>query len=462
VPIAEITTAFQQRTLEIDCVEMVLTQSASANPIVHKGKGYIRQDTNDVLTFKIYATETRNLTPFDSFKSSLGATAGQLFSPSDFFDLSATSNEGTVWHAERIIPRYNWTVGHDPIVLGNIGLLYIAQSLAESRHFVQIHFFDHVDLPHTLATKSEIDGHVTVNRDTSKFVAVGADFVVRTRNGAVVVEATSDNAMNGEIHTRIQEALAFLTAKPLSWRVLIRRDGHNQRIELSSATPKSPTTRLDPPVSPGYQGFLEHGWRLFSLYLDYIIKVTPHPYWNHCSYHLHNACEASANSIDAWAVGVSVALEGIATLINVERTDKERDTVAKLRCWVLKQLASHEEFLHLQKRLSGLLGMLDNDRVQDRLAPLVASGHVRDEHLRAWSRLRNRHVHPKVIDLRNAANRDFQELFDLINKTTVLMYHVVFYLIGYEGPYTDYGTHRYPPGNYPTVSGPSDAKSTSE
>lgn len=40
-------------------------------------------------------------------------------------------------------------------------------------------------------------------------------------------------------------------------------------------------------------------------------------------------------------------------------------------------------------------------------------------------------------------------MLDLISKTTVLMYHVVFHLIGYNGKYVDYGTYRYPVRDYP-------------
>jgi len=40
-------------------------------------------------------------------------------------------------------------------------------------------------------------------------------------------------------------------------------------------------------------------------------------------------------------------------------------------------------------------------------------------------------------------------LFDRINKVTVLMYHIVFALIGYQGRFTDYGRRNYPIRNFP-------------
>jgi hypothetical protein len=40
-------------------------------------------------------------------------------------------------------------------------------------------------------------------------------------------------------------------------------------------------------------------------------------------------------------------------------------------------------------------------------------------------------------------------MLDMIAKTTVLMYHIVFYLIGYVGKYVDYGRPRFPVRVYP-------------
>jgi len=51
-------------------------------------------------------------------------------------------------------------------------------------------------------------------------------------------------------------------------------------------------------------------------------------------------------------------------------------------------------------------------------------------------------------------SNEIQSMFDLINKTTTFMYQIVFYLIGYKGPYSDYGKHGYPPGQYPPLSRP--------
>jgi len=62
-------------------------------------------------------------------------------------------------------------------------------------------------------------------------------------------------------------------------------------------------------------------------------------------------------------------------------------------------------------------------------------------------------VHPTPPDLSDEKTPDHQSHFDLINKVTVLLYHLIFYLIGYSGSYSDYGTHGYPNRAYPNLTG---------
>ena len=84
---------------------------------------------------------------------------------------------------------------------------------------------------------------------------------------------------------------------------------------------------------------------------------------------------------------------------------------------------------------------------------VAAQGGAVTAHVKAWQELRNKQVHPSVGPLDNPASRDFQEQLDLVHQVTVLMYHIVFHLIGYRGKYTDYATLNFPNRDYPP-SGP--------
>src|SRR5665213_841664 len=249
----------------------------------------------------------------------------------------------------------------------------------------------------------------------------------------------------------MDEAAKFLTAKSVEWRVLQRHDGNRGFIELTSASARSVVTRMDPPITRSINGYWQNGWVLYTKYLEYVLQTTKRSYWNHCTSHLHNAREASANALDAWAVGLAVAVEGMVELVPFTQDKSEKEKIKKFKEWILEQIRSRKKFQLFEKRMGGLLGMLSNVRLQDRMAPLIASGHVTGAYANAWSKLRNRHVHPKGVDPQRMDSKEFQEIFDLINKTTTFMYEIVFYLIGYSGMHSDYGQHGYPARIYPVT-----------
>jgi hypothetical protein len=174
------------------------------------------------------------------------------------------------------------------------------------------------------------------------------------------------------------------------------------------------------------------------------------PSRNLCSYHLHNACEASANSVDAWTVGVSVAVEGIANLVKHEIPIAEKRKINNLTKSIIIQITSLGQFKEFVNRVQNLLGMMYVVRPQDRLKPLERRGYIGKEYIEAWSSLRNRHVHPSEIDLRNMTEIDYhQTVINRIYKATALMYQITFYLIGYKGKFTDYGAVGHRLKDYP-------------
>jgi hypothetical protein len=427
--------AFKNNRLEIDCVDMTLRQVNEDNPIVYRGKGTIRQTVDGKVSFKLFVNRTENNDKFVDLKRFFAAKSGEILPEDNYYSLSATAFDRTVWGAGRLLIHAAWPVDGEPIVTGDLSTVSTEWEMSEPSHYLRLHFLEAADIPCVV--------------DTYKFSAGACDFEVRSEHYEFTIEATSKQALDAYFQTRIQEALRFLLAKSVTWRIMLRQDGLKRRLELASTTPRAAKTRLDPPIGAPSHSHIEDSWRLFSNYLTYVIKNSRRFDWHVCSYHLHNACEASANSLDAWAVGLSVAVEGIASLIQVEKSNDELEELAKLQEYVLKHINLHESYGKYSSRLKGLLNMMMNVRVQDRLRRLEEQGYVGEGAIDAWSSLRNRHVHPDESELRSMEPEYLQRLFDRINKVTVLMYNVVFALIDYEGTYTDYGSRNYPTRNFP-------------
>ncbi len=448
----EIIVALRDRKLELNCSEIVLTQAVASNPISYRGKGQISQTEDDGLMFKIEAAEATNIDAFAHLRMGMSSESGRLFGDADYYDLSATDQDGRVWKAERILPQCKWTLQPpNPIVTvdGSFDTAATKAEASDVRNSVQLFFFDEVELPYSYQSLVAKDGTSTVVGDKAAFAAVNCSFLFSRRDHGFTVDVQSGASINVDMATRIAEALQFLVARRVLCRVQVRQDGQDRLVEITAGRQAATKSNFPPPILPTDISIFVDGWKLFSKYLEYILK-TPHSYWNVCSYHLDNAREAGGGSVDSWAVGVSVATEALASLVRLDDDPAEKDLLKKLRDSVLAHIAADPELAGQAKRLSGLLDMMGSKPPMDRLAPLVTTGHVDQSNIKAWKSLRNKYVHPKVTHFESATRGDkLQKMLDLLYGATVLMYQITFFLIGYEGRYANYAAPGWPSTDYP-------------
>lgn len=446
--------AFRRGALDLDCTKMVLQQRKENGPRF-EGPGYIRQSEDGTLLFKLYVEGKDKADQTVIFAMLLGG--GELFQENELYDLMATSIDGTTWTAARIVaPRPSWDMQDDVGLLsGNLHSI-IANPVPPPKtcHLLRLHFFEEYEVPLHLWTPVMDRSPEYGVRDRAEFEACGAKFSVQKRvgSGDTVVEARSETPFLPAFDLRIQEALQYLTEKSAIWRARLETKNGPSVLELASPRPKALRTRFEPPISPGSSDFESHGWLLFNRYLEYVVRNThpePEGLWNAVAYHLYNARESTSASIDAWAVGVSVAVEAVVSLTNP--TDQETDgkwTAFRKRMlgWIDGQLDIVE---HIKKRARGLIGASAGKGAKQKLRELAENGYVDQECINAWDAVRNRHIHPNLADLRVPGPPEYRELFIRLWRVGTLLHQLTFHLIGYEGPFTDYGrpglvSRRYP------------------
>jgi hypothetical protein len=443
---------FRRGTLDIDCKRMALS-ARKQNGDRFEGQGYIRQSEEGGLTVKIYVTQ-HTAAPFEHFAAWLAASAGQVHTDDMFYDLDATGHDGTRWTAKRILLSPRWDASDASVLMsGQIQSITAHLDMPIPHHFLRLHFFEEYVVPLHRTSRAELDGQVYFVRDRDEFEACGSKFEVRRRDGSgeTIVEAVSDHPFPPAFDLRIQEALQYVTAKTAMWRARVQSNGQEQNLELVSPWRKAQRTQFDPPISPAAIEFLQYGWNLFGKYLAYVVARTDDTHWNPVAYHLYNACEATGGSLDAWAVGVSVAVEAVTSLIegSAEKDEQIAQLQDRMRTWLAEQF---DLKVDLAKRVKGLIDALSEKRTVDTLYALAATGRAEEDYIKAWRYLRNRHVHPKLSDLKKPDQIDYQRLIDNIRRVEVLLRQLTFHLIGYEGPFTDYGTHggqTFPLRQYP-------------
>jgi len=439
--------ALKRGDLNIHCSRMELVQNTSHQPGRYIGNGYIKQNDDGVIEFTLYATEIPNVEAYTRLlMSPMTGQAGTLFGEDQSYTLTATSYRRDTWNAERIL-NINFQTDVTTLRLyGRIDVLRRERKAIERSplHRIIMHFFDDIDIPCTVAletTSNTFDGAV--------LDAVGnKHFRIQKRYVDIVVDISSEVAFPRHFDVRVVEALSYVLARSMLWRALETHNGDDNTLYLSSPPKQSSNPQMYRPLVANQWEERPMVWRLFGKYLEYVSSENGTARWHKCSAYLHNACEASANSMDAETIGLCVAVEKLSGLVNYVEPDadrKQRLAVQRLvRRWLKCKRWSNTR---VGQRATGLLNSLSHPRLKDRLEALVQSGNIDPTHIRIWSKLRNPSVHAGESIGDNTAAR--QKWLDDVGAVTLLMYHLTFYLIGYAESYTDYTQHNWPSAPYP-------------
>jgi len=330
----------------------------------------------------------------------------------------------------------------------------------QHHHNLELHFFDAYKVPLFEMTETVQDGQRYAVLDTARFKACNAEFMVKVDEGAgtTVIEASCESPLPSNFHLRVQEALQYITGKSAVYRAKIAFTLGSQTLELVSPSRVSAHQHFRPPIQPAAWEYRTYGWKLFSAYLAYLIDKTENTYWNPLAYHLYNAREASANSIDAWAIGISVALEAAPSLVAFKNDSKNTERITKFQTLMREHIATLSGYDREAKRMEGLIQILSKKRPQDVLHQLAQEGQLHQEYIKDWGDLRNRHVHPDIKNIAKPSLKQQKKMLSRIHRVHVLLTQLTFYLIGYEGVYTDYGAEGFPSKIYPVPRNSSENK----
>lgn len=446
--------AFRKGVFEVDCPAMVLKQRKE-NGEVCEGSGYIKQAADGRLIYKLYVASSMNSGPFRQLEIFNKVRPGRLFEDEDYYDLTAIAIDGTTWSATRLFPAFSSDVeAGTKLSHGQLDTIRAELPSHIRGNYQRLHFFEEYQLPLQLMSETDRNGDKYYILDRSEFDIGDLKFEVRKREGSgdTVMEVSSDFPISGSFHLRAQEALQFITGRTATWRARVEVSSDASFLELTSPLRKAAKTSLKPPISHGTIQYREHGWKLFGAFLAYVTAATDQTHWNPVAYHVHNARESTANSIDAGAIGVSVALEAIASLAATEHGEVEIKRIERFKARLSDCLSAHSEFADFATRLEGMVSNWSKKRPQDTLHELAERGFIEKGYIASWTYLRNRHVHPTLTDLAPPSPAVYQRVLDKTHCVEVLLNQVIFHLIGYEGPFTDYGAESFPIKNYPLAA----------
>jgi len=314
--------AFLDGRLVLESARMELVQMVEDDPIILRGPGRIHQDETGTLSFEMTASEVINTDMIAWMNAGFRTQSGVVLGPERHYRLTFTDADGRPWRAEQIRPNGRWRYDADPVMSDELRLLRTDDPpRLDERHGLRLLFLEKVDLPPW--SGPVLDLPTTLG-----------DLEIRKDDMRLDVRLAAQTPLREDAALRIEEALRFLLAQDLSPRILISATPSVSLCEMRSPQSRMGKTALSKPLSSRHSEYFYHGWELFICYLDHVSAHGDRAFWHPITYHLHNAAAASGNSIDGWAIGVSVAVEGLANLVEIPTDPADRATIKRLRSWI--------------------------------------------------------------------------------------------------------------------------------
>jgi Protein of unknown function (DUF2934) len=422
--------AIQKGVWEVDCADITLRQNGTTEPTVFSGPGYLRQGEGGTVEYKVYVTTTHAR---EIWETQFGGVSGKLLESSRYYTLHATDRFGNRWENHRTNPEIgsseiDGSVHH--FIDGKLHDLTYSRNSGLPEHFFKLKMFFFVEVEIPCAAFSTSIGN----------------FRVSNQAGVVLVEVDSECQLPKNIEIRIVESLALVLAKPLFWNVIERYDNGIETVRLRGDR-GIPRAKLMPPVGCRFTHQTGEVWRLFEKFLTFVCGYSEermHP----CSRHIFSALEASAGTIHAQALALSVAVEGIVKHLFPKAgslPEGLRPKVQDLRLHFKNWEGFKDEYTKnaLWQRVQDMLGKILDISTKSKLHALATANAIYEEHVKAWGDIRNKSAHGEM-----SGSENLQALVDLCHKVMVLMYHLIFCAVGFEGIYIDYSTHGWRPKRY--------------
>lgn len=427
-------------SLNIDFLSIALEQRRENNPERLAGPGSARQSNDGVIELKCFASGAADDTAFEALGRDTNRKSGQIYKNEDYYDCAAADLSGEVWRTGPTLITRDWSFPqHAGIVHARGVSLCRNAKVRVAQSTLRIHFLK----------QEHREWRGLVGADAAMRVAAFPFELLITaeEDDRIVVQATSAQPFPSGFERRLVEALQFVMAQTLHVSISDTTSGGERALVLHSPSSRFVARHTLPPLETTHRANRGHLFDLLQRYLEYISSFPDHDIWHSCTNFLALSRDAAGLSLDAWAIGLSVAIEGAANFVNYTAPDMkaEHDSARKL---IHKTLADANVSSRLQARVNGMLSQLDHIRPRDRLESLVASGRVLKDDLKNWTQLRNHSVHTREVSAQDFEIAKLQELLNQVQCAVRLLYSVIFHLIDYSGPYTDYAQHfteqRYP------------------
>lgn len=424
-------------SLEIDCIDICLTQKTDKNPLMYKGPGTIHQDEHGILQLKSYS-KTNELSKELSHILKYNPP-GKFIADDNYFTLKAVDMYGNEWLADNILISTSGSIPNSCLV--------IKSKLREIESIKQINTRSNTENNYLLIIVpgkcdipcNEKEDLLTSGSRLNKavFSANEIDLEFKKLDNCLIIEANA-NPENLEKNTYIKliEALSIITG--LIVRPVVIRNTQKDRdtVKIISVDNSFTNKKFPLPIKHSTPADLES----FTCFLEkYLINIDV-PFSELFGF-WHKINRAWQGGIENTSLSLGVAIEGIVKtyFIKLGMPDGEIIQQAEEAKQILKNMDLGQR---IKDRLLGSIdGLLNNTSPKSALYKMAQDGLLNKSMPSAWDKLRNKSAHPdKTNQDLSAVQKDIDRFYTCI----ALFYMLLFIIIKYEGSYTDFSESGWP------------------
>lgn len=438
-------TDYESEKLTIDCPNIVLEPISGENLKRLNGPGLIIQKSGGGFLLKVFIAERSNLKELIDRINRL--KSGKLIGSSEYYRMLAADLKGREWKCDRLYPHTS--SGPNGSVL-TADLLEITDVAALPKHVLksslEMRFKGNFKIPANSGTRTtkqiadirkEEESKVNVCEFSSRKMDLG---IIQEDEWMIVTASSARHEFNERKAYRIKEAIQLCMGRQLEWSTMTLVKGGKECTFLRGIIQNEKRGRFYPPINYHEYENVDDAIRLMDCYLAKTInykETSVHPLFRP----LYAVILASESTTESEALTLATSIESILNVVNIgiEQDAKAIECLKQLR----KHLKSQEYPTTFKDRISGLLGMMENPSATQKLNHLVKEGITSRDLVNAWKTLRPKLAHG------NYAIGDFQGFLDKVHAVHVLLHHLLFHGVGYQGGYTDYAKEDWPMLKYP-------------
>jgi hypothetical protein len=448
--------AVADNSLVIDCKEIRLAQNGVKTPRILHGNGSLFFNKTKGIEARFISG---SVSPPDSrlkeFFADISIRSGQLIPDSHYFSLCAIDAFGQEWTCPSVSVKFD---NFDECTVVNLTCGWLKQvSYNEcSQDSVHMMFLENLNFPLNVLEKRTIERGDKKSTNITYTVSESTlSSGIQLRYGKAQNETEwyeliakcpplTKLPLNYEL--RLIETIRFISATAISYSVCETILNGTKTLELSATRPLS--TGIFPPPLPTRRDITEDFYNLFDCYIQYVSSVTSSEEFSTLTTKIGGLHQLKDVSLDAVALLVSVAIEGI-TQHEFKSIGHPSESIICDLEKIITSINSLDIDDSVRNRSLGSLSGIKSSRVDDKLKILKNKSAITQEEITAWKSLRNSAAHGAL----HISEERLQKSLDQIYCAATLIYKLIFIAIGYRGTFLNYSIPGWPLESFNLESG---------